>query len=122
MISAVWEHQYFFANFILFLNFVLFLILSGEVTVIMCYQHLCGEDYRWWWRSFCTSGISGLYFFIYSIYLLIFRFTIANIWSLVIYLGYTTLMSLIIFIISGTFGFLTTFLFVDKIFSVIKVD
>jgi transmembrane 9 superfamily protein 2/4 len=28
----------------------------AEIAILLCYFQLCNEDYRWWWRSFLTSG------------------------------------------------------------------
>merc|ERR1711871_1787948 len=46
--------------------FILF-ITCREITIVLTYFQLCGEDYHWWWRSFITAGSSALYLFLYSI-------------------------------------------------------
>ena len=38
----------------LFLVFVILVITCSETTILLCYFHLCAEDYNWWWRSFLT--------------------------------------------------------------------
>lgn len=35
-------------------------------------MQLCNEDYRWWWRSFLSSGSAALYLFGYSIWCVLF--------------------------------------------------
>lgn len=43
----------------LFLVFLILVITCSETTILLCYFHLCAEDYHWWWRSFLTSGFTG---------------------------------------------------------------
>ncbi len=40
----------------LFLVMVVLIITCAEVSILLCYFQLCNEDYRWWWRSFLSSG------------------------------------------------------------------
>ncbi|KAF5948736.1 hypothetical protein HYC85_014693 [Camellia sinensis] len=40
------------------------LTLLGEVSVVLTYMHLCGEDWQWWWKAFYTSGSIALYVFL----------------------------------------------------------
>lgn len=42
--------------------------------------------------------------------------------STIIYVGYTTLMSLGFFFLTGTIGFYSTFFFVTKIYGAVKID
>ena len=36
--------------------------------MVLIYFQLCGEDYRWWWRSFLTAGSSAAYIGLYAVY------------------------------------------------------
>ncbi|GLD73794.1 transmembrane 9 superfamily member 1-like protein [Lates japonicus] len=36
--------------------------------VALTYFLLSGEDYRWWWRSVLSTGSSGLFIFVYSVF------------------------------------------------------
>jgi transmembrane 9 superfamily protein 2/4 len=40
--------------------FLILVVTCAEVAIVMCYFHLCSEDYHWWWRSFLTTGSSGV--------------------------------------------------------------
>ncbi|KAI2656832.1 Transmembrane 9 superfamily member 2 [Labeo rohita] len=77
ILNSIWSHQMYYMFGFLFLVFIILVITCSEATVLLCYFHLCAEDYHWWWRSFLTSG---------------------------------------------TIGFFACFLFVNKIYSVLKVD
>merc|ERR1712038_1333706 len=34
----------------LFLVLIILIITCSETTILLCYFHLCAEDYHWWWR------------------------------------------------------------------------
>ena len=59
----------------LFLVFIILVIACSEVSIVMTYFQLCGEDYNWWWRSFFLSGSASYYVLAYSI---IYFFTKVN--------------------------------------------
>jgi transmembrane 9 superfamily protein 2/4 len=48
--------------------FVIMMITCAEITMVLIYFQLCGEDYRWWWRSFLTAGSSAVYIGLYAVY------------------------------------------------------
>jgi len=87
----------------------------------MIYFQLCSEDYHWWWRSFLTSGASAFYMFLYAIYYFT-KLELKEPVSIMLYFGYTTIMSLGFFVLTGAVGYISTFLFVTKIYSQVKVD
>ena len=84
------------------------------------YFYLRG-DYRWWWKSFFIAGSVAFYIFGYSLY---FYSTtnINRLSSIILYFGYMILLSFTLFLISGSIGFLVTFIFLRKIYSMIKLD
>jgi len=51
----------------LFLVFIILVITTIESTILLCYFHLCSENYHWWWRSFITGGAPAIYLFIYEL-------------------------------------------------------
>ncbi|CAG8529871.1 6185_t:CDS:10, partial [Diversispora eburnea] len=79
-------------------------------------------DYHWSWRAFLTSGASGLYIFIYSIMYFLTRLQITSLTSTVIYFGWSGVMSLMFFVLTGTIGYFACLVFIRKIFMSIKVD
>uniref|UniRef100_A0A8B9P4M1 Transmembrane 9 superfamily member n=1 Tax=Apteryx owenii TaxID=8824 RepID=A0A8B9P4M1_APTOW len=56
ILNSIWSHQMYYMFGFLFLVFIILLITCSEATVLLCYFHLCAEDYHWWWRSFLTSN------------------------------------------------------------------
>uniref|UniRef100_L7MZU7 Transmembrane 9 superfamily member n=1 Tax=Anolis carolinensis TaxID=28377 RepID=L7MZU7_ANOCA len=121
-ISLLQSHQMYYMFGFLFLVFIILLITCSEATVLLCYFHLCAEDYHWWWRSFLTSSFTAVYLFIYAIHYFFSKLQITGTASTILYFGYTMIMVLIFFLFTGTIGFFACFWFVSKIYSVVKVD
>jgi len=106
----------------LFLVFIILLITCSEATVLLCYFHLCAEDYHWWWRSFLTSGSSGLYLFVYSIVYMSTKMVMTRGVSILLYVGYMLIMAYAFFMLTGAIGFVACYLFVKAIYGAVKVE
>ncbi|XP_029463650.1 transmembrane 9 superfamily member 2-like isoform X5 [Rhinatrema bivittatum] len=116
------SHQMYYMFGFLFLVFIILLITCSEATVLLCYFHLCAEDYHWWWRSFLTSSFTAVYLFIYAVHYFFSKLLITGTASTILYFGYTMIMVLIFFLFTGTIGFFACYWFVSRIYSVVKVD
>ncbi|XP_064430930.1 transmembrane 9 superfamily member 2-like isoform X2 [Mirounga angustirostris] len=122
ILNSIWSHQMYFMFGFLFLVFIILLITCSEATVLLCYFHLCAEDYHWCWRAFFTSSFTAVYLFIYAVHYFFAKLQIVGIASSILYFGYTMVMVLIFFLFTGTVGFFSCFWFITKIYSVVKVD
>ncbi|KAI1319613.1 hypothetical protein EDD11_003606 [Mortierella claussenii] len=122
ILNSIWFHKIYYVFGFLFLVFGILVLTCAEVTILMCYFHLCAEDYHWWWRAFFTSGASAVYIFLYSIMYYFSTLQIGSFTSMVLYFGWTAIMSLMFFVLSGAIGFFSTFMFVRKIYGSIKID
>lgn len=85
----------------LFLVFLILIITCSETTVLLCYFHLCAEDYNWWWRSFLTSGFTAIYLFLYCIHYFNSRLNIEDAASTFLYFGYTIIVVFLFFLMTG---------------------
>ena len=94
----------------------------AEISIVLCYFQLCNEDYTWWWRSFLTSGSSGLYLFAYSIMYFFTQLDIIGFVPTLIYFTYMFVFATLFFLITGTIGFYSCYWFVWTIYGAIKVD
>ena len=122
ILSSLWLDQYYYVFGFLFLVFIILVITCAEITIVLCYFQLCGEDYNWWWRSFLTSGSSAVYLFFYSIVYYSGRLQI-DLWvSTLLYFGYMFILSLMFFLATGVIGYLSCKWFVYKIYASVKVD
>ncbi|XP_046401504.1 transmembrane 9 superfamily member 2 [Ischnura elegans] len=122
ILNSIWSSQMYYMFGFLFLVFVILVITCSETTILLCYFHLCAEDYHWWWRSFLTSGFTAIYLFVYCIHYFVTKLNIEDAASTFLYFGYTLIMVFLFFLLTGTIGFCACFWFVRKIYSVVKVD
>ncbi|CAF4602394.1 unnamed protein product [Rotaria sp. Silwood1] len=75
-------------------------VSCSQISIVITYFQLCGEDYHWWWRSFVASGGSAFYVFAYSIFYFFTKLDITEVIPIMLYFGYT-------FLICFTFWTLT---------------
>lgn len=122
ILNSIWSSQMYYMFGFLFLVFIILVITCSETTILLCYFHLCAEDYHWWWRSFLTSGFTAFYLFVYCIHYFVTKLNIEDAASTFLYFGYTLIMVFLFFLLTGTIGFFACFWFVRKIYSVVKVD
>lgn len=122
ILNSIWSNQMYYMFGFLFLVFIILVITCSETTILLCYFHLCAEDYHWWWRSFLTSGFTAFYLFMYCVHYFFTKLDIQDATSTFLYFGYTSIMVFLFFLLSGTIGFFACFWLVRKIYSVVKVD
>ncbi|XP_014210743.1 transmembrane 9 superfamily member 2 isoform X2 [Copidosoma floridanum] len=122
ILNSLWSSQTYYMFGFLFLVFLILVITCSETTILLCYFHLCAEDYHWWWRSFLTSGFTAFYLLVYCIHYFVTKLNIEDNISTFLYFGYTMIMVYLFFLLTGSIGFFACFWFVRKIYSVVKVD
>lgn len=120
--TAIWENQFYYLFGFLFLVFVILVISVSQIAIVMVYFQLCGEDYHWWWRSFIVSGGSAMYVLAYSIFYFVTKLEITEFIPTLLYFGYTFLMVLTFWLLTGAIGFYAAYLFIRKIYGAIKID
>ncbi|XP_041356135.1 transmembrane 9 superfamily member 2-like [Gigantopelta aegis] len=122
ILNSIWSHQVYYMFGFLILVFIILVVTCSEATIVLCYFHLCAEDYQWWWRSFLTSGFTAVYVFYYCIHYFVTRLEMTGAINIILYFGYTFIIVFMLFLLTGTIGFFSCFWFVSKIYSVVKVD
>ncbi|CAC5396025.1 TM9SF2_4 [Mytilus coruscus] len=120
--SAIWENQFYYLFGFLFLVFIILVISVSQISIVMSYFQLCGEDYHWWWRSFIVSGGSAIYVLAYSVFYFYTKLEITEFIPTLLYFGYTFLMVVTFWILTGTIGFYAAYFFIRKIYGAIKID
>lgn len=121
VMSSIWMDQYYYVFGFLLLVFIILAVTCAEITIVLNYFQLCSEDYRWWWRSLITSGSTALYVFLYSI--AYFARLEGNMFvTYLLYFGYMSLVSIGVFLVTGTIGFFSCLYFNYQIYASIKVD
>jgi len=122
VLNSIWSSQIYYMYGFLFLVYLILIITCSETTILLCYFHLCAEDYHWWWRSFLTSGFTAFYLAMYCVHYFFTKLDIEGAASTFLYFGYTSIMVFCFFLLTGSIGFFSSFWFVRKIYSVVKVD
>jgi len=122
IMTSLWMDQFYYVFGFTLVVFLILLITCAEVTVLLCYYQLCSENHRWWWFAFFASGSTAFYTFIYSFFW--FRSLEASkmLITYMLYFGYMFLICTAMFLVTGSFGALTSLWFIRKIFGTIKVD
>eukprot|EP00916_Digyalum_oweni_P019784 GHVL01033026.1.p1 GENE.GHVL01033026.1~~GHVL01033026.1.p1 ORF type:complete len:418 (+),score=33.72 GHVL01033026.1:195-1448(+) len=122
MMTSIWLHQFYYLFGFLLLVLVILIVTCAEISITLTYFQLASEDYNWWWRSFLSSATSAVYVFLYSVLYFFTRLQISKAASVMMYFGYMLVISYSFFLLTGSVGFIATFMFVRSIYSSIKVD
>jgi len=122
MMISIWRHSFYYLFAFLFMVMVILLLTCAEISIVISYLQLCHGNHRLWWRSFLTTGSSALYVFGYAVFYYFTQLEISRFSSTMLYFGYMTSICIAFFLICGSVGFLATFIFVRKIYSLIKID
>ncbi|XP_034942425.1 transmembrane 9 superfamily member 4 [Chelonus insularis] len=122
ILTAFWENRFYYLFGFLFLVFCILVISCSQISIVMVYFQLCGEDYRWWWRSFIVSGGSAVYVLAYSVFYFMTKLEISELVPTLMYFSYTGLMVLTFWLLTGTIGFFAAYAFIRKIYAAVKID
>lgn len=103
IMSSLWSTQVYYMFGFLFVSYGLLIVTCATVTVLNVYFLLCAEDYRWQWRAFFTSGACAVYIFLNALVFWGSRLSFGGSVSGVLYLGYSVLISALVFVLTGEF-------------------
>lgn len=120
--NSLWFNKIYYMFGFLFLCYGLMLLTTATVTILLTYFLLCAENYHWQWRSFIAAGAGSFYVFLYAVIYLISKLSLGSLTSYVLYLGYSLLMAFVLFVLTGSIGFICSFFFTRKIYGSIKID
>ncbi|KAF4974517.1 hypothetical protein FZEAL_8585 [Fusarium zealandicum] len=122
IMSSIWFSRIYYMFGFLFLCYGLMIVVCAAVTILMVYFLLCSENYNWQWRSFLAAGMSGGYIFLNCLLYLVTKVKLASLAGVVLYIGYSALISFLFFILAGSIGYFASWWFVRKIYASIKID
>ncbi|KAM5360739.1 hypothetical protein ACJZ2D_013548 [Fusarium nematophilum] len=101
IMSSIWFSRIYYMFGFLFLCYGLMIVVCATVTILMVYFLLCSEDYNWQWRSFLAAGMSGGYIFLNCLLYLVTKVKLGGLAGIVLYIGYSALISFLFFILAG---------------------
>lgn len=119
--SSIWFNRIYYMFGFLFFCFVLMVLTTALISALSIYYTLCSENYKWQWKSIFVGGGCAIYVFIHSVFFLSDE-ALDGFTSMVLFVGYSGVISFLVFLVCGSVGFLTNLLFVRKIYSQIKID
>ena len=138
IMNNMWFGKVYYMFGFLFLCYGVMILTCAAVTVLLVYFLLCAENYHWQWRAFSTAGASAGYVFAYAMLYWISKLSFGSLTSGILYAGYSLLISFLFFIltgkaildiggpqlisVTGTIGFFSSWLFVQRIYGSIKID
>ena len=120
IMDSLWKQNFYALSKYLLISIIILIITSSQIGILFTYLNLCKGDYRWWWKSFIVSASPGIYIIIFSVFYL-FKLKFFKFTSIVIYLNFMTLLSIIISLICGTSGLFLSFIFLRNIYSKINL-
>ena len=85
----------------LFLCYGIMIIMCASVTIMFVYYLLCAEEYRWQWRAFNGAGAGAGFVFAFALIYWILRLRFSGLTSVVLFVGYSALISFLFFILTG---------------------
>lgn len=101
IMNSLWSGKIYYMFGFLFVCYGLMVVTCATVTVLSVYFLLCAENYHWQWRSFWTSGACSVYVFLNALVFWASRLSFGGWVSGVLYLGYSALISLLVFVLTG---------------------
>ncbi|KAK9450667.1 uncharacterized protein V1518DRAFT_411387 [Limtongia smithiae] len=122
ILNSIWFHKVYYMFGFLFVCYAIMIITCATVTVLMVYFLLCAENYHWQWRSVFTSGACSVFVFLNAMLYWISKLQLSSFVGGVLYFGYSLLIAILVFVLTGTIGFTASFFFVRKIYASIKID
>jgi hypothetical protein len=120
--AAIWGHSIYTLFGILFLSFVMLIFVTAFTTISLTYIQLSSEDYRWWWRSYISGGVTGIFVMLYSLWYYNNATAMTGFFQAAFFFGYSGMMAYCFFVMLGFIGFQSSLLFVRKIYRTIKVE
>ncbi len=121
VMSALWRHHIYFMATFIWISFLLFVIVVGEMAILFVFLNLCRGDYNWAWKSFIMGSSPVIYIIIYSVFYFLYL-RITRLSSMIVYFGMMGLISAIVMFICGTMAVLFNFVFLKIIYSKIRKD
>ncbi|XP_053477406.1 transmembrane 9 superfamily member 1 [Ictalurus furcatus] len=120
--ATVWGREQYTLYGILLCVFAILLSVGACISVALTYFLLSGEDYRWWWRSILSTGSTGLFIFVYSLFYYWNRSSMSGLVQSMEFFGYSLLTAFVFSLMLGTVSFWASLAFIRYIYRSLKMD
>ena len=122
IMRSLWKHELYLVFPFLWISFFFFVIVTGEVSIIVVFWNLCYGDYNWWWKSFLVGSSPVIYFILYSITYFLLSMSTTRLSTIFVYFGIMTIISAMALFICGSISVIVCFGFITLFYSNIKID
>lgn len=99
--TSLWTGKIYYMFGFLFICYGIMVLTAACTTILLVYFMLCAEDYRWQWRAFIGSGMTGTYVFLIALWFWVTRISFGGLTGAVLYVGYSALIGFLVFILCG---------------------
>ncbi|KAK5898335.1 hypothetical protein CgunFtcFv8_015760 [Champsocephalus gunnari] len=120
--ATVWGREHYTLYGILLCVFAILLSVGACISVALTYFLLSGEDHRWWWRSVLSTGSTGLFIFVYSVFYYRNRSSMSGLVQSTEFFGYSLLTALVFSLMLGSVSFWASLAFIRYIYRSLKMD
>eukprot|EP01112_Ceratiomyxa_fruticulosa_P018827 TRINITY_DN6078_c0_g1_i1.p1 TRINITY_DN6078_c0_g1~~TRINITY_DN6078_c0_g1_i1.p1 ORF type:complete len:663 (+),score=78.28 TRINITY_DN6078_c0_g1_i1:125-1990(+) len=121
LLSAIWSNHIYYLYGFLASFMTLLVIVSAELSLILCYFQLSNENYHWWWRAVTIPFLTSAFFYVYCLFFLI-KLEFTGFAAYVIYLGYSLLMALVLFLLTSGASLYFSLKFGRRIYSTVNLE
>lgn len=124
ILNSILQNQILYLFGMLTIVFLILIATCAEMSIVFTYLTLAAEQWTWWWQAFAGSASSGLYMFMYCLSYLYTQQKTGGVpfVSMIMFISYSLVFSTAFALLTGTVGFFSSFWFVRKIYSNIRVD
>ena len=116
IMTSLWTSKVYYMFGFLFICYGLMIITCACITILLTYFVLCAEDYRWQWRAFLGAGMTGGYVFLNALGFWATRISFGGVTGAVLYVGYSALISFLVFVLAGRWIVFYNLLFPAELF------
>lgn len=104
ILTSLWTGRIYYMFGFLFLCYGIMVLTTACTTILLVYFLLCAEDYRWQWRAFLGSGMTGVYVFVIALWFWVTRISFGGLTGAILYVGYSALIGFLVFVLTGKFS------------------
>ena len=122
LVDSLWEHQYYFMYFYLFLSFNLMTYVAWTASIVQTYVSLSVGDYNWWWRSYLLGFIGGVHIYAVCAILFMQRQSGVSVALDLSYMVWSLIMCTLVGLVAAAASFTGSFFFVLRIYTQAQTD
>jgi len=119
--NSFWNYKFYYVYGFMLVVFILLTLVTACCVIVSTYLLLNWEDSRWKWMAIFSGGSTAFYVFLYATFYYFSKTQMNGLFQTSFYFGYMFLFSLGIFFVTGAIGYLSSSIFVRRIYD-IKLD